>query len=115
MLTVGLIGAGRIGRVHASTIVQDEGSQLVAVADSVDENAKNLAETYGVNPTSVDAIFEDNSIEAVLIASSTDTHSDFIEKASIAGKAILCEKPVDLSLARANGASKIQNQMNIQL
>ena len=40
MLTVGLIGAGRIGRVHASTIVQDEGSQLVAVADSVDENAK---------------------------------------------------------------------------
>ena len=43
MLTVGLIGAGRIGRVHASTIVQDEGSQLVAVADSVDENAKNLA------------------------------------------------------------------------
>ena len=101
MLTVGLIGAGRIGRVHASTIVQDEGSQLVAVADSVDENAKNLAKLYKVNPRSVDAIFEDNSIEAILIASSTDTHSDFIEKASIAGKAILCEKPVDLSLARA--------------
>ena len=101
MLTVGLIGAGRIGRVHASTIVQDEGSQLVAVADSVDENAKNLAKIYKVNPRSVDAIFEDNSIEAILIASSTDTHSDFIEKASIAGKAILCEKPVDLSLARA--------------
>ena len=50
MLTVGLIGAGRIGRVHASTIVQDEGSQLVAVADSVDENAKNLAKLYKVNP-----------------------------------------------------------------
>ena len=101
MLTVGLIGAGRIGRIHAKTIVQYDGSQLVAVADSVYENAKNLAKTYGVNPTSVDEIFKDNSIESILIASSTDTHSDFIEKASKAGKAILCEKPVDLSLARA--------------
>ena len=82
MLTVGLIGAGRIGRIHANTIVQYDGSQLVAVADSVYENAKNLAKTYGVNPTSVDEIFKDSSIESILIASSTDTHSDFIEKAS---------------------------------
>ena len=73
MLTVGLIGAGRIGRIHANTIVQYGGSQLVAVADSVYENAKNLAKTYGVNPTSVDEIFKDNSIESILIASSTDT------------------------------------------
>ena len=51
MLTVGLIGAGRIGRVHASTIVQDEGSQLVAVADSVDENAKNLSLIHISEPT----------------------------------------------------------------
>ena len=93
--------------------MQDEGSQLVAVADSVDENAKNLAKIYKVNPRSVDAIFEDNSIEAILIASSTDTHSDFIEKASIAGKES-SEKPVDLSLARAKRCLEIQNQMNIQ-
>ena len=57
-------------------------------------------------PARTDAILADASINAVLIATSTDTHSDLIERATAAGKAVLCEKPVDLSLARAQACQK---------
>ena len=101
MLTVGLIGAGRIGRVHASTISMHENSKLVAVADVIEDNAQKLARDFGIQVCSTDAIYKDKSIDAVLVASSTDTHSEIIEKATLAGKAVLCEKPVDISLERA--------------
>lgn len=101
MLKIGLLGAGRIGRVHAINIVGHARSQLVAVSDVNEDAARSLAEAYGAKAASSDAILADASIDAVLIATSTDTHSDLMEKAAAAGKAILCEKPVDLSLARA--------------
>ena len=101
MVRVGLIGAGRIGKVHAASIAQHKGSQLVSVADVVAENASALASEYGINAITADEIIGDPSIHAVLIASSTDTHCDLIEAAATAGKAVLCEKPVDLSLERA--------------
>ncbi|WP_320201821.1 inositol 2-dehydrogenase (plasmid) [Agrobacterium sp. rho-13.3] len=101
MLRVGLLGAGRIGRVHAINIAGHARSQLVAVSDVNAGAAQSLADLYGARPTTSDAILNDASIDAVLIATSTDTHSDLIEKAAAAGKAVLCEKPVDLSLQRA--------------
>lgn len=101
MLRVGLLGAGRIGRVHAINIAGHARSQLVAVSDVNAGAAQSLADLYGASPTTSDAILNDASIDAVLIATSTDTHSDLIEKAAAAGKAVLCEKPVDLSLQRA--------------
>lgn len=101
MLKVGLIGAGRIGKVHASSITQHAGSQLVAVADVIEENAVSLASEYNTTASTTNQIMDDASINAVLIASSTDTHCDLIEAAASAGKAVLCEKPVDLSLERA--------------
>ena len=101
MLKIGLLGAGRIGRVHAINIAGHARSELVAVSDVNEEAARSLAEAYGAKATSSDAILSDTSIDAVLIATSTDTHSDLIEKAAAAGKAIFCEKPVDLSLERA--------------
>ncbi|RWX81215.1 inositol 2-dehydrogenase [Neorhizobium lilium] len=101
MLKVGLLGAGRIGRVHAINIASHARSQLVAVSDVNEDAARSLAGAYGAQATSSDAILADASIDAVLIATSTDTHSDLIEKATAAGKAVLCEKPVDLSLERA--------------
>jgi myo-inositol 2-dehydrogenase / D-chiro-inositol 1-dehydrogenase len=101
VLKVGLLGAGRIGRVHALNIAGHTRSRLAAVSD-VDENAsRSLAELYGAAVATSDAILGDASIDAVLIATSTDTHSDLMEKATAAGKAVLCEKPVDLSLERA--------------
>lgn len=101
MLKIGLLGAGRIGRVHAVNIANHSRSELVAVSDVNEEAARSLAATYGAKAISSDEILADPSVDAVLIATSTDTHSDLIEKAAAAGKAVLCEKPVDLSLERA--------------
>lgn len=101
VLRVGLLGAGRIGRVHAINIAGHARSQLVAVSDVNVGAAQSLADLYGASPTTSDAILKNASIDAVLIATSTDTHSELIEKAAAAGKAVLCEKPVDLSLQRA--------------
>lgn len=101
MIRVGLLGAGRIGRVHAVNIAGNPRSQLVAVSDVNEQSAQELAGAYGAVATSSDAILADASIDAVLIATPTDSHSALIEKAAAAGKAVLCEKPVDLSLERA--------------
>lgn len=101
MLKVGLLGAGRIGLVHAVNIVGNARSELVAVSDVYEPAAEKLAAQYGCEARSSDAILNDPEIDAVLIATSTDTHSDLIEAATAAGKAVLCEKPVDLSLERA--------------
>ncbi|MCT4333051.1 inositol 2-dehydrogenase [Paracoccus sp. YLB-12] len=101
MLRVGLLGAGRIGQVHAVNIAGNARSSLVAVSD-VDQNAASrLASTHSAEARSSEQILADRDIDAVLIATSTDTHSGLIEAAARAGKAVLCEKPVDLSLERA--------------
>ena len=100
-MKVALFGAGRIGKVHAASIRMDPRSKLVAVTDVVAEAAANLAMEHGIAVASPDEIFADPSIDAILIASSTNTHADLIEKGVAAGKAIFCEKPIDLSLERA--------------
>jgi myo-inositol 2-dehydrogenase/D-chiro-inositol 1-dehydrogenase len=101
MLKVGLLGAGRIGQVHAQTISAHRGSELTAISDFYPEAAAKLAGEYGAAAMSTEEIIADPAIDAVLIATSIDTHSDLIEAATVAGKAVLCEKPVDLSLERA--------------
>jgi myo-inositol 2-dehydrogenase / D-chiro-inositol 1-dehydrogenase len=107
MLNVALLGAGRIAGVHATAISTNPGSHLVAVSDINADAAGKLAAEYGAEVRTTDAILADTSINAVLIATSTDTHSDLIERATAAGKAVLCEKPVDLSLARAQACQKV--------
>lgn len=106
MLKVGLLGAGRIGAVHAKAITAHPESALVAVSDFVPESSEKLAQEFGAQARSTDDIIADRSIDAVLIATSTDTHSDLIEAAVSAGKAVLCEKPVDLSLERARACQQ---------
>ncbi len=101
MMKVGLLGAGRIGGVHAAAITAHPRSALAAVSDYFPENAEKLATAYGSVARTTEAIIADPEIDAVLIATSTDTHSDLMEAATAAGKAVLCEKPVDLSLERA--------------
>lgn len=101
MLNVGLLGAGRIGQVHAVNIAAHPDTRLAAVSDVHQPSAQALADTYGASVKDSAEIIADTSIDAVLIATSTDTHADLIEAATAAGKAVLCEKPVDLSLARA--------------
>lgn len=100
-MKVGLLGAGRIGNVHAQAISSHPDSELVAVSDAFEKNAQALSSQYGCAVRTSEEIIADPAIDAVLIATSTDTHSDLIEAAAAAGKAVLCEKPVDLSLERA--------------
>ena len=107
MLKVGLLGAGRIGWVHAKAIASHAGSTLVAVSDHFPESAEKLAAEFNCAARTTDDIIADPAIDAVLIATSTDTHSDLMEKATAAGKAVLCEKPVDLSLERARACQKV--------
>lgn len=107
MLSVGLLGAGRIAGVHATAISSNPGSRLVAISDINQAAAEKLAAAYGAEARSTEAILNDPAINAVLIATSTDTHSDLIERATAAGKAVLCEKPVDLSLARAQACQTV--------
>lgn len=101
MIKVGLLGAGRIGKVHAKSIDADPRSQLVAVSDVNLEGAQQLAAAYGASARTTADIIADPAIDAVLIATSTDTHAQLIEAAALAGKAVLCEKPVDLNLDTA--------------
>ena len=101
MFKIGLLGAGRIGQVHAAAISAHPDSVLAAVSDVYVPAAEALATPYDAAVKSSDEIIADSAIDAVLVATSTDTHSDLIEAATRAGKAVLCEKPVDLSLARA--------------
>lgn len=101
MLRIALFGAGRIGQVHARSIAESADATLAWVCDPMEQAAKDLAATYGAkaSPDAAAAI-EDASVDAVLIASATPTHTELIRASAIAGKRILCEKPIDLDMAR---------------
>ncbi len=100
-MKVALFGAGRIGKVHAESIKADPRTELVYVTDVMQEAASALADAHGAAVNTPEAILADDTIDAVLIASSTNTHADLIAAGVAAGKAIFCEKPIDLSLERA--------------
>ena len=100
-MDVAIFGAGRIGKIHAGNIVQQPGVRLKYVVDPDAQAAAALASQHDASVGSIEGVFDDASIRAVAIASSTDTHADLIQRAAAAGKAIFCEKPVDLALARA--------------
>lgn len=107
VIKVGVIGAGRIGKIHAGNLAtRIPGAEVVAIADPNVDAAKELAENLHVSAYYDDyrKIIEDKSIEAVLICSSTDTHARFMTEAAEAGKHIFCEKPVDHSLEKIDAA-----------
>ena len=103
MLKFALIGAGRIGRMHGSIIADHTKTELVWVYDILEDNAITTANTTQARVAkSLDEIFEDDSLDAVLIASSTETHAELIVRAAKAGKAVFCEKPIDLDIKRVD-------------
>ena len=99
-----VLGAGRIGQVHARAVAAVEGATLVAVSDAVEAAARKVADSYGCDIRSIDAIAAASDVDAVIICTPTDTHADLIERFTKAGKAVFCEKPVDLDLARVRQA-----------
>jgi myo-inositol 2-dehydrogenase/D-chiro-inositol 1-dehydrogenase len=105
MIEVAIFGAGRIGKIHAGNLVRHPGVRLKYVSDVNVQAAQELAARHGAAVASVDAALADSGLGAVMIASSTDTHADLLLRAAAAGKAIFCEKPVDLALARARACA----------
>lgn len=100
MVKFGVLGAGRIGQVHSRAIASVEGAKLVAVADPVAKAAESVRDHYGCDVRTIDQIAGSEDIDAVVICTPTDTHADLIEKFVCAGKAVFCEKPIDLDLSR---------------
>ncbi|MEM9970292.1 MAG: Gfo/Idh/MocA family oxidoreductase, partial [Pseudomonadota bacterium] len=100
MVRIGLLGCGRIGQVHARAIKDLSGATVVAVADAMSAAAEALAATAGAEVRDTDAIIASGDVDAVVIGTPTTTHYDLIHSAAGAGKAIFCEKPVDLSSNR---------------
>ena len=96
----GLLGAGRIGKVHARAISGDPNARLMAVADAMPAAAKEISVTYGAEVRTIEKIAAAKDIDAVVICTPTDTHADLMEKFARAGKAIFCEKPIDLDVGR---------------
>jgi myo-inositol 2-dehydrogenase/D-chiro-inositol 1-dehydrogenase len=103
----GLLGAGRIGKVNAKAITQDAQAKLMAVADAIPAAAQAIAEQYDCDIRSIEAIEAAKDIDAVVICTPTDTHADLIERFVKAGKAVFCEKPIDLSLARVAACLRV--------
>jgi myo-inositol 2-dehydrogenase/D-chiro-inositol 1-dehydrogenase len=100
---VGLIGAGRIGAVHAGTLTAHPKIESLVVADYDDGLARELAARYGAEAvSSVDELFE--RVEAVIIASPTDTHVEYLLRAAERGMPAFCEKPIALDLASTDRA-----------
>ena len=99
-LRIGLLGAGRIGRVHAAAIADTPGATLTAVSDALPSAAESLASEHGVGVRTTQEIITAEDIDAVFITTPTDLHAGLIIDAARAGKAIFCEKPIDLSVVR---------------
>jgi len=110
-----LFGAGRIGRIHAANLVAHPGARLVGIVDLEESAAAGLARACATRPLDAAAAFADPTVTAIVIASPTDTHADLIEAAAAAGKAVLCEKPVDLDVERARRAVATAQRAGILL
>ena len=102
MVNFALFGAGRIGRMHAENLARRSDARLLYVVDSKPEVARALAEPLGARQATQEEALNDRNVHAVLIATSTGSHADLSIAAAKAGKAIFCEKPVDLTLEKVN-------------
>lgn len=100
-INVAVFGAGRIGKIHGGNVARHPGVQLRYVVDVHEPSAIALAAQHGAKAVTPEQALVDPAIGAVVICSSTDTHAELIQRAAAAGKAIFCEKPVDLDLDRA--------------
>ena len=101
-----ILGAGRIGQVHARAVTSTPDATLVAIADPVADAAQRVADAYGCDIRSIDEIAASDDVGAVAICTPTNTHADLIEQFAKAGKAVFCEKPIDLSLERVKTCLK---------
>ncbi|HET7839821.1 MAG TPA: Gfo/Idh/MocA family oxidoreductase, partial [Rectinemataceae bacterium] len=118
-INIGVIGAGRIGKIHAENIAYFmPEARLAAIADlNLTPAIEAWAKKLGVATVTKDpkALLADKSIQAVLICSSTDTHADFVIEAAKAGKHVFCEKPVDLTVDKVRRALAAVEKAGVKL
>ncbi|MBQ2627432.1 MAG: Gfo/Idh/MocA family oxidoreductase, partial [Eubacterium sp.] len=118
-MKVGIIGAGRIGKVHIKNIsLFVPEMDIKTVADPfMNEATEAYCAQYGITNTTKDAedILNDSEIEAIIICSSTDTHSKYIIEGAKAGKHVFCEKPVDYDLAKVHEAIDTAKEAGVKL
>jgi myo-inositol 2-dehydrogenase / D-chiro-inositol 1-dehydrogenase len=105
MIGVAVLGAGRMGRIHADNVAASASARLIAVADPIAAAAETLAGRLGAEAsTDAEAVIRRADVDAVVICTPSDTHVPLILAAARAGKAVLCEKPLDNDLARVDAA-----------
>lgn len=114
-MRVAVLGAGRIGKIHGSNVARQPGVRLIAVADPDGAAAAQLAGQTGAEVRDVEDAITSTDVDAVIIGTPTTTHADFIERAARAGKAIFCEKPVDLSSQRIEACLAVVTAANVPL
>ena len=107
MMRFGVLGAGRIGKVHARTIAASGKAKVAYLADALPKAAADLAAEVGAKVASVEDIIKAKDVDAILIATPTPFHAEQIEAGSNAGKPVLCEKPVSLSVERIAQCLKV--------
>ncbi|UWR21875.1 inositol 2-dehydrogenase [Sulfitobacter sp. S190] len=112
-MKLAILGCGRIGQVHARSLSRLDGARLVAVSDAIPAAAEKLATATGAKLMSSDAIIADDMIDAVIICTPTDTHYDLIHASARAGKAIFCEKPVDMSADRIRSCIDVVEENSV--
>ena len=113
MKNVAVFGAGRIGRIHATNLASLPGVKLKFICDPVGDSAATLAGQLGAEVSTIEAVLADPGIDVVAITSPTSTHSDLITRSAAAGKHIFCEKPVDLSVPRAEDCARTVAAANV--
>jgi myo-inositol 2-dehydrogenase/D-chiro-inositol 1-dehydrogenase len=110
VIRVAVFGAGRIGQLHAKHAAEHPGITLAYVVDPVEDNATAVAASTGAAVAEAEQVFADPSIDGVLIASSTDTHVDLVQRAASAEKAVFCEKPLSLDYVKAEACVQVLNR-----
>nr|MBI1229685.1 inositol 2-dehydrogenase [Cytophagales bacterium] len=116
-MNVGIIGMGRIGKIHLNNCISHFRQIKVSAVMNPSQAGQEFAREMGVSKVSSDpmVVLNDPEIDAVLICSATDSHADYVEEAAYAGKAIFCEKPLDLSLDRVRQTLAIVKECKVPL
>jgi len=110
-----ILGAGRIGQVHARAVSGNDNAVLAAISDPVAAAAAAIADRYGAEIREVDDIAAADDIDAVVLCTPTDLHARQIEQFARAGKAVFCEKPIDLDSARVRACLDVVNETGATL
>ncbi|HEY3488006.1 MAG TPA: inositol 2-dehydrogenase [Gammaproteobacteria bacterium] len=115
MIGMCVFGAGRIGSVHAANVARRNDVKLHYVVDINRKAAQALADKCGAKVSTVEEALADKNVQAVIIGTATDTHADLIVASAKAGKAIFCEKPVDLDIAKVNSCLEVVKKTGTRL